>query len=307
MRVVQSTKAKSFPLNPDIAGALDGISEDPLREIVETIAIPRHFTAERDANSRVADWIEEQLRSFGYRVERQGEYRNLMTLPACPDRAVVLVGAHYDSVPRTPGADDNASAVAAMLGCAKAVAEYKDDLPVCFVAFNCEEDGLLGSRDFVENLVASGKLAVREAHVLEMVGYCDKRPGSQSLPPGLPIKLASDRGDFLGILGNKRSTALVDRLMSCAKTYVSDFPVLGLKIYFGLERFFPHLERSDHASFWNQGTPALMWTDTSEFRNPHYHQRSDTPETLDYEFLGNVTRLLTAQVLTSAQSELERS
>jgi len=302
LRVVQSSKAKTYDANPEVVNTLDRISEDMLREMVKTIAIPRHYTAERDANRRVAEWIEEQLRSFGYQVERQGEYRNLMTVPACSYRAVVLVGAHYDSVPKTPGADDNASAVAAMLGCAKAVAECGDDLPVCFVAFNCEEDGLLGSTDFVESVVASGKLEVREAHVLEMVGYCDKRPGSQSLPQGLPIKLARDRGDFLGILGNKRSITLVDQSMSCAKTYLSDFPVLGLKIYFGLERFFPHLERSDHAPFWSHGTPALMWTDTSEFRNPHYHQRSDTPETLDYDFLCNVTKLLTAQVLTSAPS-----
>jgi len=302
MRVVQSAKAKASDVSPDVVTAMERITEDLLRESVETIAVPRHYVAQRDANLQVAEWIEGQLWSLGYRVGQQGEYRNLMTLPSCSDRAVVLVGAHYDSVSSTPGADDNASAVAAMLGCAKAVSEFADDLSVCFVAFNREEDGLLGSKDFVDNIVSSGKLKVREAHVLEMVGYCDKRSGSQSLPKGLPIKLARDRGDFLGILGNNRSTALVDSLMSCAKTYVSDFPVLGLKIYFGLERFFPHLERSDHAPFWSQGTPALMWTDTSEFRNPHYHQPSDTPKTLDYEFLCNVTKLLTAQVLTSARN-----
>jgi hypothetical protein len=77
--------------------------------------------------------------------------------------------------------------------------------------------------------------------------------------------------------------------------------VLGLKVYLGIEKYFPVLGRSDHAPFWKAGLPALMWTDTSEFRNPHYHQTTDTPDTLDYAFLRRVTQLLVAAVLTESR------
>jgi hypothetical protein len=129
-----------------------------------------------------------------------------------------------------------------------------------------------------------------------MVGYCSHSPGSQELPPGIPIKIP-DVGDFLGLIGNRRSNALIDGILEQSKSYLPGFPVLGLKVYHGLEKFAPHLRRSDHAPFWKTGIPALMWTDTSEFRNPNYHQWSDTPDTLDYVFLRRVTQLLLLQAL----------
>jgi len=91
---------------------------------------------------------------------------------------------------------------------------------------------------------------------------------------------------------------LLKPILKCSKTYVPEFPVWGLKVFFGLEKKFSDLRRSDHAPFWDQKIAALMWTDTSEFRNPHYHQPSDTPETLDYEFLQKVTQLLVARALS---------
>ena len=123
------------------------------------------------------------------------------------------------------------------------------------------------------------------------------RPGSQRLPRGLPIRLGRDRGDFLAVLGNRRSRKLVDSLMRCATSYVPELQVLGLKIWCGLENRVHHLRHSDHAPFWKAGKPALMWTDTAEFRNPNYHQPTDTPDTLDYEFLRSVTHLLIAHTI----------
>ena len=119
----------------------------------------------------------------------------------------------------------------------------------------------------------------------------------EGLPKGLPVRLVRDRGDFLAVLGNRNSLQLLDSLLRTARGYWPDFPVVGLKIWCGLERRFHHLQRSDHAPFWQAGIPALMWTDTAEFRNPHYHQPSDKPETLDYGFLQSVTRLLIAHTL----------
>src|SRR5439155_24919694 len=111
---------------------------------------------------------------------------------------------------------------------------------------------------------------------------------------------APDIGDFLGLLANCHSNAVAEKLVTLAAANVSQFPVLALKVYLGIEKYFGHLLRSDHAPFWQAGIPAVMWTDTSEFRNPHYHRASDTPDTLDYEFLAQVTKLALARVLARA-------
>ncbi len=173
------------------------------------------------------------------------------------------------------------------------------------VLFNREEDGLLGSRDFVDELRAQSTWRIDEAHIFEMVGYCTHERGSQRLPPGLPGlgAVAPDVGDFLGLLANRHSNAVAEKLLTLAATYVPAFPVLALKLYFGMERWFHHLLRSDHAPFWEAGIPAIMWTDTSEFRNPHYHRASDTPGTLDYGFLTRVTQLVLARAVSRALRE----
>lgn len=202
----------------------------------------------------------------------------------------MLLGAHYDSVPDTPGADDNGSAVAACLECAKHCREQAIGAAM-FVFFNREEDGLLGSTEFVEHLTSQSIWNVAEAHIFEMVGFCTRARGSQRLPPGLPAVAAPDVGDFLALLANQRSNAIAEQLLTLTASYLPELRVLALKMYLGIERFFAHLHRSDHAPFWQAGIPSLMWTDTSEFRNPHYHQASDTPETLDYDFLAHVARL----------------
>jgi len=299
LKLVRSTKVRSGPVLPAIASLLETIEEGRLREWVERISVPRHFAAEPEANRAVAQWLSELLDSFGFRVEKQGRWANVVAVPNTDFKEVLLVGAHYDSVPMCPGADDNGSAVAAMLGCAAACSLWRTQLPIVFVAFNCEEDGLAGSRDFVANYLPKAPFAVKCAHILEMVGYADSSPGSQAIPKGLPIKV-SDRGDFLGLLANGKSTSFMDSVLRQASTYTAQLPVTGLKVMLGLEKHFPVLARSDHAPFWAAKIPALMWTDTSEFRNHHYHQRSDTPETLDYVFLRRVTQLLTASAVEQA-------
>jgi Zn-dependent M28 family amino/carboxypeptidase len=268
---------------------------------VEHLAVPRHYGAEPEQNQATANWLCGVFASLGFHVERQGEYANVLALPEKSFATVILVGAHYDSVPMCPGADDNGSAVAAMLGCAAACRRWCPVLPVVFVAFNREEDDLLGSRDFVESYLAKAAFRVRCAHVLEMVGYASSTPGSQRVPTGLPVKISST-GDFLGLLANGGSAAAMDFVLRHAGTYVPELPVTGLNVRFGLERYFPVLARSDHIPFWDQKIPAVMWTDTSEFRNPNYHRHTDTPDTLDYRFLRQVTQLLTACVVQQAQT-----
>lgn len=103
--------------------------------------------------------------------------------------------------------------------------------------------------------------------------------------------------DFLGLLANGNSVWLLEKILAHARGALPDFPVLGLEVRVGLERFLPVLRRSDHVPFWEKGIHAVMWTDTSEFRNPHYHQPSDTPDTLDYDFLRHIAQLLAHTVL----------
>lgn len=112
-----------------------------------------------------------------------------------------------------------------------------------------------------------------------MVGYASSAPGSQRVPAGLPVKIR-DRGDFLGLLANRFSIELLISVLRHTATYTPRLPVTGLKVRLGLEKHFPGLARRDHAPFWAKEIPALMWTDTSEFRNFNYHLRSDTPDTL---------------------------
>jgi hypothetical protein len=285
---------------PKIAEQTASVSEADLRAWVQRLSVPRHFIMEPDENEAAALWIAAQLQCWSYDVHLQGHWRNVVALPKKFSRPLTLVGAHYDSVGGCAGADDNASAVAAMLGCAKACAGVAGD--VAFVAFNREEDGLLGSRDFVEWLESSRRFQLRCAHILEMVGFASNEPGSQKIPGGLPVRIPST-GNFLGLLANKDSHRVLDDILACASTYLPEFPVIGLRVTLGLENHFPVLLRSDHAPFWANQIPATMWTDTSEFRNPYYHQPGDKPATLNYGFLRAVTQLLVACVLEETDAE----
>jgi hypothetical protein len=296
MKLVSSAELAAFEAAGNALRGVGLVDEGFLRSVVAEIAAPRHFRAERAENRRVADWLTRQLQLYGYRTQTQGIYGNIVATGQTPLRECkLLVGAHFDSVPHSPGADDNASAVASLLACAKIVAEVAPETPVCFVAFNCEEDGLLGSQDFVAAM-GDRLPELRQVHVLEMVGYCSHEPGSQRGAAKLPLSIPG-AGDFLAILGDSNSRGLVQEVLATAKTYTPELPVYGLKLYAGVERLIPDLARSDQEPFWSVGVPALMWTDTADFRNPHYHQTTDTPDTLDYDFLRRVTQLLVAQVL----------
>jgi len=244
----------------------------------------RHFTA-------VEDFIENELASYGLKVEsdyfsyRGKKFRNIV---AClnPHRggSLIILGAHFDSVQGTPGADDNASGVAVLLEAARLLGRARVGSQVLFCAFNLEELNMIGSGYFAEKLKSAGaKVAAMIS--LEMVGYTDPSAGSQKYPLGLKA-FYPDRGDFIGVIGNWKSASLLYRFAKQMRQ-VRGLPVETLSVP-GNGRLIPAVRLSDHAPFWDAGYPALMVTDTSFFRNPHYHGSTDTLETLNLDFMAKV-------------------
>ncbi|WP_437648667.1 M20/M25/M40 family metallo-hydrolase [Sorangium sp. So ce362] len=273
------------------------VDEEELREHVGWLSVRRHFWRQAAANRRVGERLADWFASFGYGVSIEGPFRNVVAVPArAADGPLTLVCAHYDSVPSSPGADDNASGVAVALAVARALARAAPGAPVAFVAFNGEEDGMAGSADFVARLAHPRRLRVREAHVLEMVGFTSRARGSQRAPLPAAIPGVPDVGDFLGLLGSGPSNESVAALLRAAEIATPDLRVVGLRTYLGVDRLLPVLHRSDHAPFWRAGIPAVLWTDTAEFRNPNYHRDTDLPGTLDFAFMQRVAELLLANV-----------
>ncbi len=273
-----------------------------LRRHVETLArTPR--TPGTGEHRAAADYIRGALQAAGFAV-REGRTQeagmpcvNLLAdpLPHRPDLPLFIVGAHYDSGTETPGADDNASAVAALLELAAAVRPHLDGASACrlqLVAYDLEEYGMIGSHLHAGDLKRAGE-RVRGMISLEMLGYTDHRPGSQRLPE--PVRhLYPDVGNFIGVCGTDDSLALIQAVAEGMKS-VPGLPVECLAVP---ERgmMMMDVRLSDHSSFWDAGYPALMITDTSFYRNPHYHQPTDTPDTLDYSFLAKVTAGVCAAV-----------
>ncbi len=261
-----------------------------LRAWVERLAVPRHVFANARGNRWVRDELAAEFERSGLCVRLQGRYQNVVALPMRrAGEPVTLVAAHYDSVPDCPGADDNASGLAVMLECARVLREAAAQ-PIGFVAFNAEEDGLLGSREFLNDGLAELGVEVRLAHVLEMVGFrCST--AQQQLPiPWAPASLRVP--DFIGMVSNGASNATVDRAVRSRAG--RGLRLVAAKTWGPLHRVFPDLTRSDHFPFWNAGLSAVLWTDTGNFRNPNYHRATDTPDTLDYGFMREVAELICA-------------
>jgi Zn-dependent M28 family amino/carboxypeptidase len=226
--------------------------------------------------------------------------------------SAVLVGAHYDSRPGSPGADDNASGVAAMLECALLLSGHDRQRPVVFAAFDAEErqdpgEGLRGSSAFIGSPAHVAEAQpVGEAVILEMVGYCSG-PATQKITPGFNLLFPRQAhvvrrnrrsGDFLIALSQGPGNRLAKEL-EAASARGPGPRVLALTLPGWLPKP-KDLLRSDHAPFWRAGIPAVMVGDTANFRNPNYHLPSDTPDTLDYGMLAGFATTLADVVAARA-------
>lgn len=282
------------------------VTADQLWEHLARIPGPRHREVNLSAIDQTLEYLRRRFRGFRWAVVDQpctdptlGHGTNLVaTLPGRRADSVVVIGAHHDTVPQTPGADDNGSGLAGLLELARLMSRRSWEATIQLVAFDFEETEpevtqapFAGSRTYVASLDST--VSIRGAFVFEMIGYASSPANSQRVPDGLdrifsnPIRRLADsgwRGDFIAVLGNSRD--LLDLYLQSATTAAPGLSVVPLEVPSGIGG--GHLFRSDHVAFWEAGHPALMLTDTAEFRNPNYHQPSDTFEKLVPEFWRNV-------------------
>lgn len=280
---------------------------------------------------RAAQYIAAELVKVGVEVQRQsfevdGQiYENLVARfgPAQSTAPLLVLGAHYDSalnensspapaahaaptrLTHTPGADDNASGVAGLLELARLLAQRAPTQPVELVFYTLEEPPnfrteFMGSYQHAKALKDSGR-SVRLMLSVEMIGYYSDAPGSQHYPLAALSWMYPDQANFIGLIGELKNFGVMKRtkaLMRAAADPVNALDVRSLNA----PRFVHGVDFSDHLNYWNLGMPAIMVTDTSFMRNANYHQSTDTWDTLDYERMAQVVKMLLAVALDGAEN-----
>lgn len=242
-----------------------------------------------------ADYIHAQFAASGAAVSDQwfedgGEkYRNVVARFGPSEGSLLVIGAHYDSYEATPGADDNASGVAGLIELAQLLARHPPQQPVELVAYTLEEPPhfrtpSMGSAHHARSLRAAGR-PVSLMLALEMIGWFSDTPGSQNYPlPGMDL-LYPDQANFIAIIARFNDWAHTRRIKA-AMTGAGDLPVRSMNSLPAITG----VDFSDHLSYWNEGYTALMITDTSFYRNPHYHEAGDTYDKLDYRQMAQVVQ-----------------
>lgn len=245
------------------------------------------------ALQRAADYIADQFRSFGYvpAIREFGEkrYRNISVELHGGEKQdeVIVIGAHYDTVWLTPGADDNASGVAGLLEIARALAGNRFERTLRLVAFCNEEEPFYGTDEMGSQISAQRSRARGEKIVamfsLEMIGYYSNERGSQRYPDVIR-HLYPERANFIAFVANLESRKMLHQAIArFRKERV--FPSEGMV---APEWLVPDIRRSDNASYWKYNYPAAMITDTSNYRNHRYHGVGDVYESLDYTSMARV-------------------
>ena len=251
----------------------------------------------RPQNLKTAeDYVAREFESMGYAVRRQPficqrvEVANVIAGDPDP-KGYYLLGAHFDTVAGTPGADDNASGVAVLLEVARLTQGVPTHKPWAFVGFTTEEPPAfltpyMGSRVYAKK-ARKNKENLLGMLCLESVGYFVNEPNSQYIP--LPLKFLgySTTGNYLGLVGNRRSRPLLTGLERAFQAGCS-LPVATLAVPLG-GSLIPETRLSDHANFWDEGYQAVMLTDTAFLRNPNYHTYRDTIDTLNLDAMVEIT------------------
>ena len=278
--------------------------QDHLRML--TITIGERSIYKPENLERTEKYIESFYQDLGLRVKSEPyQYHdftvaNIVTeISFCTNPSTrYLLGAHYDSVAGTVGADDNASAIAVQLETARGLKALKDreelDLAVKFVSFALEEPPVYGTRHMGSRVYADKAKKEKEKIdgmiCLEMVGYTCRQPGCQQYPFPLMFMDYPKEGNFIGIVGNLSSRKFTRALFNSFRKN-SELPVIKLTVPLG-GWLLPSVRLSDHASFWDHGFKAVMVTDSAFYRNPHYHLPSDTMDKMDSLFMAELVESL---------------
>jgi len=270
---------------------MDHISIENLKEHVRNIHGDRNPYDRYSELEQVARYLQKEFLAMGLEVKEdlfqwEGKtYKNILVEKRgtiSPDRVVIL-GAHYDTVQGSPGADDNASALAVLLEIGRNIEKVPLGSTLKLIAFALEEYGYVGSLRYAERAKKEGEKILGMIS-LEMVGFTGPR---QDYPFYLDPKQYPPVGDFIGIVGNEGSKALLESFRRAFKTQIPQLPSEFLLVP-GKGEGMDEVRLSDHSPFWDLGFPALLVTDTAFLRNPNYHLPSDTMETLDFEFMRKV-------------------
>jgi len=251
----------------------------------------------RPRNLKAAeDYVYQGFLRAGYQPRRQTfisqrlEVSNIIAGDPHPG-GYYLLGAHFDTVAGTPGADDNASGVAVLLEVARLARNLPLPRPWTFVGFTCEEPPAFFTPYMGSRVYAKGARRQQDRILgmlcLEMVGYYRQEPGSQSLPLTLKFMGYPTIGNFIGLVSDRRSRPLMERLEAAIKEGCR-LPVATLAVPLS-GHLLPEVRLSDHANFWDEGYPAVMLTDTAFMRNPDYHGPGDVLEKLDLDAMVELT------------------
>lgn len=280
-----------------------------LRRHVAAIASREHNLFRPAELEAAAQYIEKALAGVDHAVAAQRiqagpmEVRNIEIEVTGEGRRdeIIVVGAHYDSVSGAPGANDNGSGVGAIIELARLFRDARPARTLRFVAFVNEEppfhhSDAMGSRQYSRRSKERGENIVA-MFSLETIGYYSDRPGSQHYPFPLGFFYPST-GSFIAFVSNLSSRALLHEVIASFRRH-AEFPSEGV----AAPAFIPGVDWSDHWSFWQEGWPALMVTDTAPYRYPHYHTAQDTPDQVDYERAARVVIGLFHMLRALAQSE----
>jgi hypothetical protein len=242
-------------------------------------------------------YLEYQAKGMYYVKDGAPFYNVEVTLSSAEnqDDGIIVVGAHYDTAPGTRGADDNASGVAVLIELARIFKINNQKREIRLVAFGTEEPPAFGTQNMgsfhYAQKLKNENIKVKGMISLEMLGYYNPKKGSQLYPPFLHL-FFPNHGNFIALVSNFSSRSFLKSLSY--KWDKNSFPLVTAT----LPTVFSGITLSDQLNFWDAGFPAVMLTDTSFFRNPHYHQETDTPEKLNYENMALITKTL-ADVLTN--------
>jgi hypothetical protein len=285
MRMPGKNISKAAPLSPDEVTLREELRAD-VQKLAGEIG-ERNMRYYRQLNA-AADFIENSFSREGlhprrgsYELHGQACHNIEVEIPGTYPE-IILIGAHYDSVFGSPGANDNGSGVAATLALARRFAGRKPEHTLRFVAFANEEPPYFLSGE-MGSLVYAGRCKARGDKIsamisLETIGYFSDAPHSQTYPsPGLGL-FYPKVGNFIGFVSNVHSRALLRRVVALFREHAK-IPSEGG----ALPSFVPGVSWSDQWSFWRHGYPGIMVTDTAPFRYPYYHSANDTPDKLDYE------------------------